>query len=185
MELVDLLQEESRRTLGPGEIAPTDALLQQLARTLQGLTLDEARYGIRRALANGGRLGPESVPALLEEKRLLINRSGVIEYISDTGNFDNIGGLENLKKWLLERRRLFQMRDSVSSEIVPKGVLFMGIPGLRKKPLRQSDLVLLRLATLPRRHDRDFLGTAWQARGRIRRGVPDAGRYGSCGSLVR
>jgi SpoVK/Ycf46/Vps4 family AAA+-type ATPase len=72
------------------------------------------------------------VPALLEEKRLLINRSGVIEYISDTGNFDNIGGLENLKKWLLERRKLFQMRDSVSSEIVPKGVLFMGIPGCGK-----------------------------------------------------
>ncbi len=132
VELLDLLREESRRALGPGEIAPDDALLQQLARTLQGLTLDEARYGIRRALAGEGRLGPQSVPALLEEKRLLINRSGVIEYISDTGNFDSIGGLENLKKWLLERRRLFQMRDSVSSEIVPKGVLFMGIPGCGK-----------------------------------------------------
>lgn len=132
VELVDLLREESQRTLAPGEPAPDDALLQQLARTLQGLTLDEARYGIRRALTKGQRLGPQSVPALLEEKRLLINRSGVIEYISDTGNFDSIGGLENLKKWLLERRKLFQMRDSVSSEIVPKGVLFMGIPGCGK-----------------------------------------------------
>jgi SpoVK/Ycf46/Vps4 family AAA+-type ATPase len=32
----------------------------------------------------------------------------------------------------LERRKLFQMRDRVDSEIVPKGVLIMGIPGCGK-----------------------------------------------------
>jgi len=61
------------------------------------------------------------VPALLEEKRLLINRSGVIECITDGTGIGEVGGLENLKKWLLERRKLFQMRDRVDSEIVPKG----------------------------------------------------------------
>jgi SpoVK/Ycf46/Vps4 family AAA+-type ATPase len=33
---------------------------------------------------------------------------------------------------LLERQKLFQMRDSLSAEIVPKGVLLMGIPGCGK-----------------------------------------------------
>ncbi len=42
-----------------------------------GLTLDEARYALRRALAVNPILGPESLPALLEEKRLLVNRTGV------------------------------------------------------------------------------------------------------------
>ena len=42
------------------------------------------------------------------------------------------GGLENLKKWLVERRKLFEMRDRLSSEIVPKGLLMMGIPGCGK-----------------------------------------------------
>ena len=32
----------------------------------------------------------------------------------------------------MERRKLFQMRDSLSAEIVPKGVLMMGIPGCGK-----------------------------------------------------
>jgi len=112
--------------------ALSEATLQQFGRTLGGLTLDEARYALRRAVAANKRLGPESVPALLEEKRLLVNRSGVIEFISTPTNISEVGGLEILKKWLLERRKLFDMRDSLSSEIVPKGLLMMGIPGCGK-----------------------------------------------------
>src|SRR5437016_10610178 len=37
-----------------------------------------------------------------------------------------------MKKWLMERRKLFQMRDRISAEIVPKGVLVMGISGCGK-----------------------------------------------------
>jgi hypothetical protein len=123
VELVELIRESG---------ATGEELVYTLARTLQGLNLDEARYAIRRALVNNPLLGTESLPFLLEEKRLLINRSGTIEFISDGKTLGEIGGLELLKKWLLERRRLFQMRDSLSSEIVPKGLLMMGIPGCGK-----------------------------------------------------
>lgn len=111
--------------------APPD-LLAQFARALKGLTLDEARYALRRALAAQPSLSPASLPFLLEEKRLLVNRSGVIEFLSTPTNVNEIGGLDGLKKWLLERQRLFELRDEVSSEIVPKGVLLMGIPGCGK-----------------------------------------------------
>jgi SpoVK/Ycf46/Vps4 family AAA+-type ATPase len=107
-------------------------VLNQLARALQGLTLDEARYALRRGLAAQGRLGPEALPAVLEEKRLLVNRSGVIEYIAGATNLGEVGGLEGLKSWLLDRGKLFQLRDSLTTEIVPKGVLIMGIPGCGK-----------------------------------------------------
>jgi SpoVK/Ycf46/Vps4 family AAA+-type ATPase len=43
-----------------------------------------------------------------------------------------IGGLGIMKDWLLERRKLFQMRDALSADIVPKGVLVMGISGCGK-----------------------------------------------------
>ena len=74
-ELLAFLREETGDT--------PDALLHQLAPALLGLTLDEARYALHRALAATGHLGPESLPALLEEKRLLINRTGFIEFIAD------------------------------------------------------------------------------------------------------
>ena len=124
IELVEFLREESGTT--------DEAVLRQVASTLQGLTIDEARYALRRALVASGGLGPESLPFLLEEKRLLVNRSGVLEYVADGTTLGEIGGLDGLKTWLLERQKLFQMRDSLSAEIVPKGVLLMGIPGCGK-----------------------------------------------------
>ena len=124
IELLAFLREESPNT--------NDAVLHQLAPALLGLTLDEARYALRRALAATGHLSPESLPALLEEKRLLINRTGFIEFIADGTNIGEVGGLDGLKSWLLERRKLFELRDSLSSEIVPKGLLLMGIPGCGK-----------------------------------------------------
>lgn len=125
VELAQVLYEDGA--------APLDGATEyQLAGALLGLTLEEARYAVRRARAAGGRLGPESLPFLLQEKRVLVNRGGVIEYISEGASIGEIGGLEGLKKWLLERQQLFQMRDTLSAEIVPKGVLLMGIPGCGK-----------------------------------------------------
>ncbi len=132
VELVEFLRDETQHMPGGGGHDPSEDVLHMVARALQGLTLDESRYALRRALAAGNPLGPESLPAFLEEKRLLVNRSGVIEYIGEAKDLGEIGGLEGLKEWLLERRKLFQLRESLSAEIVPKGVLIMGIPGCGK-----------------------------------------------------
>lgn len=133
IELVEVLREEAQRIAPASESGSiSEATLYQLAGALLGLTLDEARYALRRVRSAGGSLGPESLPVLLEEKRLLVNRSGVIEYIAEGGGIGEIGGLEELKKWLLERRELFRLRDSLTQEIVPKGILIMGIPGCGK-----------------------------------------------------
>jgi len=121
VELVDFLKREGT--------SPDEAVLHQYARALQGLTLDEARYALRRGAQ---RPRAEAVPALLEEKRLLVNRTGYLEFISEGAALSDVGGLDGLKKWLLERRRLFEMRDTLSAEIVPRGLLMMGIPGCGK-----------------------------------------------------
>jgi SpoVK/Ycf46/Vps4 family AAA+-type ATPase len=131
-ELVDLVREDAPLVAPHSLDGADEALLEQLARALLGLTLDEAGYALRRALSAAPRLSPESIPYLLEEKRVLVSRSGVIDYVSDGTNLGEVGGLEGLKKWLIERQKLFQMRDKLTSEIVPKGLLMMGIPGCGK-----------------------------------------------------
>ena len=133
LELVGFLRREAPAiTAAGGSLDATEATLFQLGRALQGLTLDEVRHAIRRALTTRPVLDQESIPTLLEEKRMLVNRTGMIEYIPSETTIEHVGGLEIMKKWLMERRKLFQMRDRISAEIVPKGVLVMGISGCGK-----------------------------------------------------
>jgi len=52
------------------------AELYAIARALQGLTLEEAGHALRRVFAEGGLLDGSALPKLLEEKKLIVNRSG-------------------------------------------------------------------------------------------------------------
>ncbi|MFO1413747.1 MAG: AAA family ATPase [Burkholderiales bacterium] len=109
-----------------------DTTLDLITRALLGLTLSEAGFALRRAARAAGRLAREAVPALLEEKRLRVNRTGTIEFIGEGKDLDRVGGLEVMKNWAIERRALFPPSDAVGEELVPKGVLIMGVSGCGK-----------------------------------------------------
>jgi len=132
-EILSFLQREVA-ALAAKSIAvdSSDATVFQMARALQGLTLAEAHHALRRAIAEKARLDHDALPYLLEEKKLLVNKTGLIEYVADGTSLDHVGGLDYLKQWLIERRKLFLERESLAAEIVPKGVLVMGVSGCGK-----------------------------------------------------
>jgi SpoVK/Ycf46/Vps4 family AAA+-type ATPase len=132
-ELMEFLRLETESISHQGStVDRSEPVLFAMARALQGLTLDESRHALRRALAVGGALDENSLPHLLDEKKLVVNRTGLIQYIADATRIEHVGGVEYLKAWLAERRKLFVERDSLSAEIVPKGVLVMGVSGCGK-----------------------------------------------------
>ncbi len=133
-EMRSIVHLEAKALAEQGITVDTDpGTVAQLSAALLGLTLNEVRHALRRAIAAAPKLDGSSVPYLLEEKHLLVKKkTGVIEYIADPGGLENVGGAPVLKKWLVERRRLFEMRDELSRDIVPKGLLLMGISGCGK-----------------------------------------------------
>jgi AAA+ superfamily predicted ATPase len=132
-ELLEFLEGELVRISGKGASVTTEEpVIRGMARALQGLTLEESGHALRRALAIRGALDMNSIPLLLDEKKLVVNRTGLIQYIAESTQIEHVGGLEHLKSWLLERRKLFMEQDSLSAEIVPKGVLVMGVSGCGK-----------------------------------------------------
>jgi SpoVK/Ycf46/Vps4 family AAA+-type ATPase len=131
--LLDFLEQDAKRVADSGgSIDAKPETRTQIALALLGLTLDEARHAIRRAMAHSKVVAADSIPLLLEEKRMLVNRTGLIQFIPTDLSLDDIGGLEHLKNWVLNRRKLFADRDSISGDIVPKGLLVMGISGCGK-----------------------------------------------------
>ncbi len=130
-ELEELLAAEAQAITG-GAANLSAETIYELTRAVQGLTFHEARHALRRVMAEHGQLDSSIVRTLEQEKQQLVRKTGLIEYVPNTTGIDQIGGLEVLKTWLTQRRGLFFSRESISAEIVPKGLLLMGVSGCGK-----------------------------------------------------
>ena len=133
-ELQELLDEELARIRAGGGTVELDGEASfQVARSMQGMTINEARHALRRAAAaSHNRFDTGCIQQIQEEKRLLVRQAGLIEFVPDAVGIDQVGGASTLKQWLTRRERLFADRDSISAEIVPKGILIMGVSGCGK-----------------------------------------------------
>ncbi len=103
-----------------------------LVRAVQGLSFHEARHALRLAITEHGKVDASIVRTLEHEKQQMVRKTGLVEFVPSTIGIDQIGGLGILKNWLKQRRDLFFSRESVSAEIVPKGLLLMGVSGCGK-----------------------------------------------------
>src|SRR5688572_13443268 len=80
---------------------------EQLIKAAMGLTLSEAENAFAKAVATDDRLDVGDIRLILEEKRQVIRKSGLLEYYPAEESLAGIGGLENLKRWLTSRETAF------------------------------------------------------------------------------
>ncbi|NJK34049.1 MAG: AAA family ATPase [Oscillatoriales cyanobacterium SM2_2_1] len=105
---------------------------EALVRAAQGLTLERLRRVVGRAIAAHQNLGIEDVPLLLSEKQQSIRQTQILEFYPASTNIQDIGGLDNLKEWLLRRGGAFSDRARQYGIPHPKGLLLAGIQGTGK-----------------------------------------------------
>ena len=127
---------EIRALLGGIGIAAGSPLepqaLELLVRSCRGLPEQRIRQLAARALARHGRLDAADLSDVLEEKRLALARSDLLEYCPADADPSEIGGLDQLKLWL-ERRRLAFTAEAQSYGLPnPRGVLLVGPQGTGK-----------------------------------------------------
>ena len=104
----------------------------KLCKAALGLTMQEAENAFALAMVNDGRLDIKDLNVILEEKMQVIRKTGMLEYVQSDYKMEDIGGLENLKKWLLKRNNSWSERAKKYCIPAPKGVLVTGIPGCGK-----------------------------------------------------
>ncbi len=123
---------------------------EKLLKAALGLTRDESEKVYRKAYVTAGRLTEEEVDIVLSEKKQLIRRNGILEYIEEDETIDSVGGLEELKRWLKQRSNAFTERAREYGLPQPKGMLILGVPGCGKSLIAKTTsrlwgLPLLRL----------------------------------------
>jgi ATPase family associated with various cellular activities (AAA)/AAA+ lid domain len=95
-----------------------------------GLTSDEAASCYAKSLVQFRKVDPVAVG---KEKKGVISRERVLEWIDPIpGGLDVIGGLENMKEWLLEQKLAFSPEAKAYGLPAPKGILIVGVPGTGK-----------------------------------------------------
>jgi ATP-dependent 26S proteasome regulatory subunit len=123
---------------------------EKLLKASLGLTKDEAEKVYRKAYVKRGKITEAEVDIVLSEKKQLIRRNGILEFIEEDETLDSVGGLEELKGWLVQRSGAFSERARGYGLPQPKGMLILGVPGCGKSLIAKTTsrlwgLPLLRL----------------------------------------
>jgi hypothetical protein len=144
-EIVQVLRKNNRTTIELDR-AHADAMIK----AAQGLTLSEAENAFAKAIAKDNRLDSTDVQLILDEKRQVIRKSGLLEYYPVQEGLKQIGGVENLKFWLGRRAPAFGEAARRFGLPEPKGLLLLGVQGCGKSLTAKSvaaqwSLPLLRL----------------------------------------
>jgi ATP-dependent 26S proteasome regulatory subunit len=112
--------------------------IDTLAASLLGLTEEEAERAISQAVVARYALSSECVTDVLEAKKTLLKRSEMLEFVDASNNMASVGGLENLKNWLAQRRNSWEPQAREFGLEPPKGVIILGVQGCGKSLCARS-----------------------------------------------
>lgn len=107
-------------------------LLESIIRSCQGLSLERIRRVLSKIIATYKTIDENSILILLTEKKQIIGQTEILEYWSVNEEFDNLGGLENLKEWLKKRQTAFGSQAIKYGLPTPRGLLLIGLQGTGK-----------------------------------------------------
>ncbi len=102
---------------------------EDLVKAATGLTLNEAENAYAMTIVKDRKF---NIQTILDEKKQMIRKGGILEYRDSRFTMDDLGGLDTLKEWLILRRLAFKEDARQFGLPAPKGLLLLGIPGTGK-----------------------------------------------------
>jgi SpoVK/Ycf46/Vps4 family AAA+-type ATPase len=105
---------------------------EQIADNLRGLTEEEAERALAQSIVAHYALVPDVAIDVLQAKKEILRRTGLLEFIECDETLANIGGLGNLRKWLSRRKGTWEPSAQAAGLDPPRGVIILGVQGCGK-----------------------------------------------------
>ncbi|WP_446212946.1 AAA family ATPase [Micromonospora sp. IBSANI012] len=153
---------------------------ERLAQAALGLTLHEAENAFARAMVDDGVLDERDLSVVHEEKRQAVRRSGVLEFVEGAVELSDVGGLENLKRWLAKRNGSWLAEAGAYGLPAPRGVLITGVPGCGKSLTAKAVAAAWRLPLLRLDIGRVFAGLVGSSEQNMRSAIRAAEATSPC-----
>ncbi|MCK6527399.1 AAA family ATPase [Myxococcota bacterium] len=128
--LTRLLQSLQRT--GRVRVDADPALRERVVRATCGLTAAEAENVYKKAIVHNSNFGEGDLPLIVAEKKQLIRRGDLLEYVELGDDLGALGGLDALKGWLRSRAVAFSEDARAYGLPQPRGLLLLGVQGCGK-----------------------------------------------------
>jgi ATPase family associated with various cellular activities (AAA) len=174
------IQLELERVLQATEQTLEGRTLDEFVRSCQGLSIERIRRVLARAIASHGELRPDDVELILEEKRQTIRQTQILDFYPATEKISDIGGLDNLKDWLIRRGGAFSERARQYGLPHPRGLLLVGIQGTGKSLTAKATAHHWHLPLLRLDVGRLFAGLVGESESRTRQMIQLAEALAPC-----
>lgn len=152
----------------------TEEEKEQLSKGALGLTFQEAENAFARAMAEDGVLNQDDLDVIIDEKCQVIKKTGILEYVQSDFSMEDVGGLQNIKRWLKKRDKSWLDSAQKYSLPAPKGVLITGIPGCGKSLIAKSISNMWHLPLLRLDMGKIFSGVVGSSEENMRRAIKTA-----------
>lgn len=170
--VLDAMGEDERVNT---KLAKTEREL--LIKSAQGLTLDEIENVFARSFIEKRKL---DIDVILEEKKQIVRKSGLLEYYPAENKLSDVGGMELLKEWLSQRTESFTDRAKEFGIPSPKGILILGVQGCGKSLLAKAVAAHWNLPMLKMDVGRIFGSLVGQSEDNMRRAIKVAESVAPC-----
>ncbi|MBV6458121.1 MAG: ATP-dependent zinc metalloprotease FtsH [Fimbriimonadaceae bacterium] len=173
-EMVDLAL---KATESQGVTAPEPEERELIVKSAYGLTMHEIESSFARSLVEKKKLDVET---LLEEKKQIVRKSGLLEFYPAEAKLADVGGMDLLKDWLNKRQEAFTDKAKDFGIPAPKGILLLGVQGCGKSLLAKAIAATWNLPMLKMDIGRIFGSLVGQSEENIRRAIRIAESVSPC-----
>lgn len=106
--------------------------LDAIVQNLQGLTRAQARQAIIETISDDRQIDVDDLKRIHAFKKRALRSVGVLEPVETFATMDEIGGLQNLKRWLELRHNALSEQAVEFGLEPPRGMLMLGVQGAGK-----------------------------------------------------
>lgn len=117
---------------------------EKLMPSLKGLTYFEIDRMLDMAMSSNGTLTAEDQSMILQHKKQMVRKSGLLELVDTPASLDSIGGMDALKSYLQRKEKVIKnLGEAMSKGVaVPKGIFIVGMPGCGKSLCAKASATL-------------------------------------------
>lgn len=158
----------------PEQMTLSEDEIQKLVKAALGLTMQEAENAFCRAIVSLKGLHKGALEIIHDEKNQVVKKTGVLEFVNTNLGIEDIGGLENLKNWLIKRNNTWSEQSKLYNLPAPKGLLITGVPGCGKSLTAKAMSAIWGLPLLKLDMGRIFGGLVGSSEENMRKAIATA-----------